>query len=219
MTVLHDGDLKESAMSNPAAIRDLFLHPRPSYPLPDVATLLGVSRRELRAWLESGELEGVGRDRAVVVPWAELVSFGMEFWSQEVVEEALGADVAAAIPELLRLTDLEVRIPRMEVVTLERLAALDGETVSAVLSRELLGLMSEHSPWLSLEVPGFAEALAWPEWPAMPLPVSGGGGTGAASGASLRAGRERRARKATEVGCVCASAMREVVDGPSAAIH
>jgi hypothetical protein len=200
-------------------IRDLFLHPRPSYPLPDVAALLGVSRRELRAWLESGELEGVGRDRAVVVPWAELVSFGMELWSQEVVEEALGADVAAAIPELLRLTDLEVRIPRMEVVTLERLAALDGETVSAVLSRELLGLMSEHSPWLSLEVPGFAEALAWPEWPEVPLPVPGGGGTGASSGASSRAGVVRKARKADELGCVCAAAVRESVDRSSAAVH
>src|ERR1041384_8173071 len=106
-------------------IRDLFLHPRPSYPLPDGAALLGVSGRELRAWLESGELEGLATDDGEVVPWAELVSFGMELWSQEVVEEALGADVAAAIPELLRLTDLEVRIPRLEVVALERLAALD----------------------------------------------------------------------------------------------
>jgi hypothetical protein len=143
----------------------------------------------------------------------------MEFWSQEVVEEALGAGVAAAIPELLRLTDLEVRIPRMEVVTLERLAALDGETVSAVLSRELLGLVSEHSPWLSLEVPGFAEALAWPEWPEVPLPVPGGGGTGAAAGASSRAGAATKDRRADALGCVCAAAVREIVDGPSAAVH
>jgi hypothetical protein len=200
-------------------IRDLFIHSRPSYPFADVATLLGVSRRELRAWLESGELEGVGADGAVVVPWAELVSFGMEFWSQEVVEEALGADVTAALPELLRVTDLEVRIPRMEVVTLERLAALDGETVSAVLSRELLGLVSEHSPWLSLEVPGFAEALAWPEWPEVPLPISGGGGSGAASGAGSRVGGMSKKRKAGELGCICAAAVREVVDGPSAAVH
>ena len=42
--------------------------------------------------------------------------FEMDFWSQEAVEEALGAEVAEAIPELLRLTDLEVRIPRMDVV-------------------------------------------------------------------------------------------------------
>jgi len=48
------------------------------------------------------------------------------------------------------------------VVALERLAAIDGESVSAVLSRELLRLVSVHSAWLSREVAGFAEALAWP---------------------------------------------------------
>jgi hypothetical protein len=39
--------------------------------------------------------------------------------------------------KLLRLTELEVRIPRLEVVALERLAARDGETVSTVLAPEL----------------------------------------------------------------------------------
>jgi hypothetical protein len=74
--------------------------------------------REMREWLDSGELEGLDRAAGLVVPWAELVSFGMDFWSQEVVEEALGADLASVLPELLRLTELEVRIPRREVVTL-----------------------------------------------------------------------------------------------------
>jgi hypothetical protein len=55
----------------------------------------------------------------------------------------------------VQLTDLEVRIPRLQVVTLERLAAIDGETVSAVLARELRDLVSVHAPWLSAEVPGF----------------------------------------------------------------
>jgi hypothetical protein len=118
--------------------------------------------RDVRGWIESGELEGVDSDGGLVLPWAELVSFGMDFWSQEVVEEALGA-AADVIPELLRLTDLEVRIPRMEVVTLERLAAADGMSVSAVLARELRDLVSVHSVWLSREVPGFAAAFAWPE--------------------------------------------------------
>jgi hypothetical protein len=96
----------------------------------------------------------------------------MDFWSQEVVEEALGADLAAVLPELLRLTELEVRIPRMELVMLEQLAVRDGETVDAVLARELRDLVSVHADWLSLEVPGFAEALAWPEIP-RPAPPAG----------------------------------------------
>lgn len=144
------------------SIRQLFLLPRPTYAIAEAAMLLGIDWRELRAWMESGEIEGVETDAGLVVPWAELVSFGMEAWSQEVVEEALGADVVVGVPELLRLTELAVRIPRMEVVVLERLAAVDGESVSAVLARELRDLVSVHAPWLSVEVPGFAEAFAWP---------------------------------------------------------
>jgi hypothetical protein len=150
-------------MPTAETIRSLFLHPRPTYPLAEAATLLGMDWREVRVWVESGELEGVETEAGLVLPWAELVSFGMDFWSQEVVEEALGAEVAEAIPELLRLADLEVRIPRMQVVALERLASRERLTVGTVLTRELRDLVSVHSEWLSVEVPGFAEVLAWPE--------------------------------------------------------
>ncbi|HYU25049.1 MAG TPA: hypothetical protein VEO74_07600 [Thermoanaerobaculia bacterium] len=144
-------------------IRTLFLHPKPTYTVVEAAALLGMTARDVHEWMDSGELEDVEGDEGLVLPWPELVSFGMDFWSQEAVEEALGTDVAEALPELLRLTDFEARIPRMEVVALERVAALDGETVSDVLARELRDFVSVHSEWLSQEVPGFAEALAWPE--------------------------------------------------------
>lgn len=150
-------------MSKAAEIRSLFLHPRPTYRIPEAAALLGMEWREVRAWMEAGELEGVDTTEGLVLPWGELASFAMEHWSQEVVEEALGADVAAALLELLRLTELEVRIPRMEVVALERLASRERQSVSAVLARELRDLVSVHAQWLSVEVPGFAEALAWPD--------------------------------------------------------
>ena len=145
-----------------ANIRDLFLSPRPTYRLPAAATILGMTLRDVRGWIEAGELEPDETPAGLVVPWSELVSFGMTFWSQEVVEEALGAEVARVIPELLRLADLEVRIPRMEIVALERLAAREGKSVDAVLAAELLDLVSAHSEWLAAEVPGFAAALAWP---------------------------------------------------------
>jgi hypothetical protein len=155
---------KESLpMPTVETIRSLFLHPRPTYPLTEAVSLLGMDWREVRAWVESGELEGVDTNKGLVLAWGELVSFGMDFWSQEVVEEALGLEVAEAIPELLRLADLEVRIPRMQVVALERLASRERLTVGTVLTRELRDLVSVHSEWLSAEVPGFAEALAWPE--------------------------------------------------------
>jgi myo-inositol catabolism protein IolC len=144
-------------------IRTLFLHPRPTHSLPDAATLLGMDVEELSGWVEAGEVEGVEAGGGVVVPWAELVSFAMDFWSQETVEAALGADVARVIPELVRLTELAVRIPRMEVVALERVAARDGRSVDSVLARELLDFVSAQSPWLGREVPGLMAALEWPE--------------------------------------------------------
>ena len=150
-------------MTDTSRIRELFLRPHPTYPLPDAAALLGTEVRELRAWVESGELEAVDTRDGLVLPWSEVVSFGMEWWSQEVVEEALGVEGAEAIPELLRLTELEVRIPGIEVVALERVAARERRSVSAVLARELRDFVSVHSEWLSVEVPGFAAALAWPE--------------------------------------------------------
>ncbi len=193
-------------------IRTLVLHPQPSYAIGEAATLLEMDWRDLRGWMESGEVEGIETDEGLVLPWAELVSFGMDFWSQEVVEEALGTELAEALPELLRLTELEVRIPRMEVVALERLAALDGETVSAVLARELRDLVSVHSDWLSQEVPGFAEALAWPETPLVTSPRRGGtGGTpGAKHAASGDESRGRTPKRSDDAGRKTEAAMFSV---------
>lgn len=185
-------------------IRTLFLHPKPTYTTGEATTLLEMDWRDLREWMETGDVEGVEADEELVVPWGELVSFAMELWSQEVVEEALGADVAEALPELLRLTALEVRIPRMQIVALERLAALDGETASAVLARELRDLVSVHSEWLSQEVPGFAEAFAWPETPLVASPR--GRGAAGAPGAKPRRGETRRVAETIHRACTVAAA-------------
>jgi hypothetical protein len=75
-------------------IRTLLLHPKPIYAIGEAATLLEMDWRELRGWMETGEVEGIETDEGLVLPWAELVSFAMDFWSQEVVEEALGAELA-----------------------------------------------------------------------------------------------------------------------------
>src|SRR5258706_6229217 len=103
-----------------------------------------------RGGMEVGELEGEEAPSGMALSWAELVSFAMGFWEQE------------EIPELLMLCDLEVRIPRMEVVALEKLAARDGRSVDAVLAAELRNLVSAQSEWLASVIPGFASALSWP---------------------------------------------------------
>ena len=143
-------------------VRRLFLERKPAYTLREAAVLLAMTSRDLRGWIEAGELEGEETRDGLLLPWSELVSFAMGFWDQEEIEAALGDDLATAIPELLRLAELHVRIQRMEVVALEHVAARDGKTVSAVLGRELLDFVSTHSEWLSGVIPGFAEALVWP---------------------------------------------------------
>ncbi len=148
--------------TSPTLIRNLFLHPIHTYTPTEAAEAIGMSVEDVEGWMEVGELEGVEANYSIVLPWVELVSFAMGFWEQEEIEEALGADVAEALPELLRLCDLDVRIPRMEVVALERLAARDGKSVDAVLAAELRDLVSAQSEWLASVIPGFAAALAWP---------------------------------------------------------
>jgi hypothetical protein len=146
----------------PTPIRDLFLHPRPTYSPAEAAETVGMSVEDVWGMTAVGELEGIETADGVVVPWVELVSFAMDFWDQSDIEAALGAELAEALPELLQLADLEVRIPRFEVVALERIAVRDGRSVDSVLARELRDLVSAQSHWLAKEIPGFAEALSWP---------------------------------------------------------
>jgi hypothetical protein len=56
-----------------------------------------------------------------------------------------------------------VRIPRLEILALERLADRDGKSVDAVLARELLHVESAHSEYLATAIPGFTAALRWPQ--------------------------------------------------------
>ncbi|HSY48719.1 MAG TPA: hypothetical protein VLC46_07910 [Thermoanaerobaculia bacterium] len=109
----------------------------------------------------------LGTPQGVRLSWGELASFGMDFWPQEApmkaIAAALGADLAEAIPELLRLADLEVRIPRLEILALERLAGRDGKSVDAGLAREPLDVVSANSEYLASAIPGFTAALRWPQ--------------------------------------------------------
>ena len=146
-------------MPSRAALRRLFLQPKTAYSIDAAARLLGITPNELRGWIDAGEME---TDEGGGIPWSELVAFGIDIWSQAVVEEALGADVAEAIPELLRLTELSVLLPRFEVTALQRVAADEGRSVDSVLAAELLDFVSARSQWLEREIPGFIEALTWP---------------------------------------------------------
>jgi len=141
-------------------IRDLFLDPRPRYSPVEAAEAVGMVIEDVWGAKALGELEA-GEDGCI--PWAELVSFAMDFWDQEEVEAALGDDLSEALPELLQLGDLRVRIPRLEIAALERIAVRDGRRLDVALARELRDLVSSESAWLAREIPGFGQALNWPQ--------------------------------------------------------
>jgi hypothetical protein len=143
-------------------IRELFLEPKASYSLTTTARVLEITVNEVRAWVDAGEMESQDGGGAITIPWSEIVAFGMDIWSQAAVEEALGADLAETIPELLRLTELSVLLPRFEVAALQTVAAHERRTVDALLAAELLDFVSARSTWLAGEISGFADALAWP---------------------------------------------------------
>jgi hypothetical protein len=103
-------------------IRRLFLDPKDTYPDVEAAEILGMEFVDLKNRIESGELEGVRNCCGMTVSRKELISFAMDFWPQAAIEQALGDDLPNAIPKLLRLADLHVRIPRFEIVALECLA-------------------------------------------------------------------------------------------------
>lgn len=145
-----------------AHIRHLFLDPKDTYTAAEAAEILGIKPLELKERMESGEVEGVRTCCGMTVPRKELISFAMDFWPQATIEAALGDDLAKGIPKLLRLADLHVRIPRFEIVALERLAERDGKSVDAVLARELLDVVSSESDFLAEKTTGFSAALLWP---------------------------------------------------------
>jgi hypothetical protein len=142
-----------------AHIRHLFLDPKDTYTAAEAAEILGIKSLELKERMESGEVEGVRTCCGVTVPRKELISFAMDFWTQETIEAALGDDLAKCIPKLLRLAALEVRLPRFEILALQRLAERDGKSVDAVLARELLDLVSAESDFLAAKIPGFTAVL------------------------------------------------------------
>jgi hypothetical protein len=85
----------------------------------------------------------------------------MQKWDQATIEEALGDDAAAVLPEAIRLVELQARIPRYQRDMLRWFARRDKTTIDAVLSRELEDVACAHAEELSAAVPGFGAALGW----------------------------------------------------------
>ncbi len=143
-------------------IRQIFLHPADAYSLSGAAAVLEYSHEQMVAAVEQGDLSTVRHGDLTRIPWEEVALAAAEQWSQETIEEALGTEVSAVVPELVRLTDLHVRVPRFGVIVLGRIAQRDGTTINDVLARQLLDLAVGESAALERSVSGLSAAVRWP---------------------------------------------------------
>ena len=144
-------------------IRSIFLHQRPHVSIAEATALLGWTRAQMTEAVAAGEIEITETALDKWIWHEELMAKALELWSPEAIEEALGPDADHALPSTIRLTNLQVRLPRHHVVMLEHFAERDHTTVSHVLARELDGIASTHAEELSWTIPGFAGALEWPD--------------------------------------------------------
>src|SRR3954462_3647808 len=98
----------------------------------------------MTAAIASGEIEVTEAGFGKWIWHEEVLAKALELWSPEAIEEALGSDADHALPSAIRLTNLQVRLPRHHVAMLEHFAERDHTTVSHVLTRELDGIASAH---------------------------------------------------------------------------
>ena len=160
-------------------IRHIFLSPRPSFALMTAADLLCMTLKALKREIENGAIVAVSTGLGQRVTREEMIAAAMRVWEQGVIEEALGDDAVAVLPEAIRLVELRARVPRYQREMLRYLARQNRTTVDEVLTRELEDVACAHSEELAAAVPGFDMALAWPE------------NAGAASGEALSSRSDR----------------------------
>ena len=145
------------------SIRRIFLNPRPHVALMMAADLLGMPFPVLKHEIAEGTIVAVSTGVGMRVSKEEMIATAMRTWPQAVIEEALGDDAARLLPEAIRLVELRARVPRYQRDMLRWLARRNETSVDEVLTRELEDVACAHAEELAAAVPGFAEAMAWPE--------------------------------------------------------
>lgn len=149
-------------MTTHERIREIFLQPRDGYRIDEVAVLLGYSEDEILTAVSRGDLaiEAVGEIPRV--EWEELALAAVERWPQELVEAALGDDARFVMPEMVRLTELRVRVPRYGVLVPGRLAQRHRTTINDIIARQLQDLTVAESDALENSIRGLSAAVRWP---------------------------------------------------------
>ena len=146
----------------PDQIRRIFLSPRPHLPLMTAADLLGMTLKELKRDIDEGVIVAISTGVGVRITREEMIATAMRLWEQTVIEDALGEDAAAVLPEAIRLVLLRVRVPRYQRDVVAALAQRDGVSVDEIVSRELEDVACAHAEELGDAVAALPIGLAWP---------------------------------------------------------
>ena len=143
-------------------IRSLFLQPAESYRLTEGARLLGISPATLRREAEDDRREEYRSGDRWRFTWRQLACIALRRWTLAEVEDALGADAATALPPLLALRTVTLRLPAFIVCTLETIAGRGGTTLDACLHQELMELAGVWAKDMEAVHPGFRRAYLFP---------------------------------------------------------
>jgi hypothetical protein len=142
-----------------ADIRRIFLHPRPNIALMTAADLLGMTLKDLRRDIDDGVIVATSTPLGLRVSREEMIAAAMRLWDQTLIEDALGDDAAAVLPEAIRLVLLRVRVPRYQRDMLVALAQRHGTSVDQIVTRELEDVACAHAEELADAVPSLAIGL------------------------------------------------------------
>lgn len=147
----------------PADIRQIFLNHRAHVALLTAAELLGMTLKELKKDIDDGVIVASSTPLGVRIPREEMIAAAMRLFEQTAIEDALGDDAAAALPEAVRLVQIRARVPRYQRDVLVALAEKHGISVDEVLRRHLEDVACAHAEELREVVPTLRVGLAWPE--------------------------------------------------------
>jgi hypothetical protein len=149
-------------MPPPSHIRQIFLNSRPNVALMTAAELLGMTLKELKRDIGDGVIVATSTCLGARITREELIAAAMRLLEQAAIEDALGEDAAAVLPEAIRLVLLRVRVPRYQRDVLVALAQKHATTVDEIVTRELEDVVCAHAIELAEVVPTLGVGLSWP---------------------------------------------------------
>jgi len=146
-------------------IRSIFLARRESYGLNEARRLTGRSTESLRRAIRDGEIEAIEiAPNDWRIPWVSMAALAVDTWGIEAIEAELGPkETSFILPPLVRGTSITLRLPRYQVAMLEVLGRRPETSVNSIVADALLPIAEERTDEMELLIPGFAEAIHYPE--------------------------------------------------------